>query len=243
MAHPGEIPRGRRRRSPRLSRGSRPGREQVGPVATIAVVLGLGASVLAPVVLTAAQFITLFLGGALAGGLAGMLPWSLSEVRSLDSRDALLDAAGKAETGAVLSVATGVVVVGLGPYGWAVAIAALAAALLLPLVLGRLAQVPTPRRDAPSPRGATVLCAPPFDRCSTTELVVAWTASRDLLQATSSALMRARLAALRADYLDELERRDHTGVQRWLASGAEASGDLGHFLRGHDDGDPQPDAR
>jgi hypothetical protein len=39
-----------------------------------------------------------------------------------------------------------------------------------------------------------------------------------------------QIAALRAAYLDELERRDPTGFRRWLDSGARAASDPGRYL-------------
>jgi hypothetical protein len=39
-----------------------------------------------------------------------------------------------------------------------------------------------------------------------------------------------RIAALRATYLDELERRDPTGFRRWLDSGARAASDPSRYL-------------
>ena len=211
---------------------------------TLTLAVGLATALLAPLTLTAPQFLTLFLGGALAGGLVGMLPWSLSETRSLDSTEALLDSARKAEAGAVFAVAAGVLVEGLGTYGWAVVLSAVAAYPLLRLALERLPR-PAARVAAvqsAAPAAPSVLCAPPLEECSTSELAASWGASHDLMQATSSPLMRARLAALRAEYLDELERRDHAGVQRWLASGAHAAGDLLRFLRKRDEGEePTPD--
>ncbi len=175
-----------------------------------------------------------------------MLPWSVSEVRELDSRAALLDAAHKAGMGAVLAVAAGVLVVGLGSYGWAIAVAAATVYPLLRFGLARLAH----GRPAVVPGGESgdqarpALCAPPLHACSTSELADAWGVSHRLLETTSSPVMRARLAALRGEYLDELERRDKAGVQRWLASGAQAAHDLGRFLRHRDEGgEPTPDVR
>ena len=123
----------------------------------LTLAVGLATALLAPLTLTAPQFLTLFLGGALAGGLAGMLPWSLSETRSLDSTAALLDSARKAEAGAVFAVAAGVLVEGLGTYGWAVVLSA--GPRLTPgrrVRLGRRRPPPraSGRRAGSGPRGA-----------------------------------------------------------------------------------------
>lgn len=238
MANDNETGGHRPRRAPNRFRFKTLGGGPAPGLSKLTLAVGLATSLLAPMTLEAPQFLALFLGGALAGGLVGMLPWSLSETRSLDSTEALLDSARKAEMGAVFAVAAGVLVVGLGPYGWAVVLSAVAAYPLMRLGLQRLAGARTQVAFEPvvAPAASPVLCAPPFERCSTSDLAASWGASHDLMQATSSPLMRARLAALRAEYLDELERRDHAGVQRWLASGAQAASDLGRFLGKRDEG-------
>jgi hypothetical protein len=60
--------------------------------------------------------------------------------------------------------------------------------------------------------------------------VLAWRYSYRALERATTHQARALIAAQRQAYLDELERRDPTGVQRWLASGARAASDPTRFL-------------
>ncbi len=188
----------------------------------VTVVVGIAAAVTAPFVLSAAQFVSLFLAGTFLGALAVLLARSVGQNRGLDSPEALLEAVRSAEAGAVIAVAAGVVAVALGPYGWPVIAVALVAYLVVPALMGRRRT-----RKGAGDTGViealpTRMWVPPFDTCSTAELVRAWGTSYDLLEGTTSPLVRARLAELRALYLDELERRDQEAVQKWLAKGAEA---------------------
>ena len=210
-----------------------------GPLGRGTVVIGLVSAVAAPLTLTRTEFVAMFLAGAFVGAFAAMLVRSVSELQALDSRESLVGALRSAEVGAVLAVATGVVVGGLGSYGWGIVLACMVGYVALRVVLRRPGSAPAPTSDDPDP--ATLrptlrpsLWTPPFDDCSTSELAAAWGATYDLLGSTSSPLMRARIAELRAEYLDELERRDRAGVQRWLASGTQAASDLARFLRHRD---------
>ena len=56
------------------------------------------------------------------------------------------------------------------------------------------------------------------------QLCLAWCTSYAAIQRASGAPERARLALLRATYLDELERRAPTGFAPWLTGGARAGG-------------------
>ena len=82
----------------------------------------------------------------------------------------------------------------------------------------------------------------PVERLSTPNLVLAWRYSYRALELASSYHARARIAARRQAYLDELERRDPTGVQRWLESGARAASDPTRFLTLGDGGGPHQQA-
>lgn len=74
--------------------------------------------------------------------------------------------------------------------------------------------------------------APPVASLSTAELVRAWRGSfNSLLRAQTTAAISA-IVVRRQQYLDELERRDPAGLQRWLASGARAASDPTRYLRG-----------
>jgi UPF0716 family protein affecting phage T7 exclusion len=86
------------------------------------------------------------------------------------------------------------------------------------------------------------LSTPPFEKCTTSELAAAWDASYELLQATSSPRVKARIVALRGAYLDELERRDRSGVRRWLISGAAPGSAARRYLRrSGEDGEARPE--
>lgn len=65
---------------------------------------------------------------------------------------------------------------------------------------------------------------------TTAELVAAWTEGLAMITASSTPEQRARLAVLRGAYLDELERRDRPGVQRWLSFEPEPGSDPRPFL-------------
>lgn len=87
--------------------------------------------------------------------------------------------------------------------------------------------------DEPCDRGLVAESA--TETLSTPELVLAWRVSFGRLARAGSDAERTRIVAQRQEYLDELERRDRTGVQRWLASGARAGSDPTKFLAGGED--------
>jgi hypothetical protein len=73
--------------------------------------------------------------------------------------------------------------------------------------------------------------APDLKAMTTTEIVLAWRRSYSQLARVRSPLQLATLAARRQQLLDELERRDASGVERWLRSGARAASDPSRFLQ------------
>ncbi len=109
----------------------------------------------------------------------------------------------------------------------------LSAALTLLVLLGAVACSPwavdrTWRRLGPASRPST---APPtVTQMSNAELCAAWRASYEDLQRTPTPAARARVVARRQAFLDELERRDSSGLAAWLESGARAAGGPDHFL-------------
>lgn len=204
----------------------------------LAVVVGPVAAVLAPIVLTLAEFVTLCLVGAFAASFASMLTWSVSEGGAGSSSRALGDAAYRALAGTILAVAAGVVVIGLGSYGWPILIGSAASyALLFFLVRGvrsgRAGRAPSGPGAPPRDQG---LCMPPFERCRTSELTASWVATSELMDKAVPPVVRARIVALRGGYLDELERRDPQAVQRWLGSSPDLTGDLSDLLGDLDEG-------
>jgi hypothetical protein len=65
---------------------------------------------------------------------------------------------------------------------------------------------------------------------STPELCLAWRRSYLTLVDLPAGSARCELVAMRQSMLDELERRDSAGFQRWLDDGARAGGDPGRYL-------------
>jgi hypothetical protein len=62
------------------------------------------------------------------------------------------------------------------------------------------------------------------------ELCLAWRRSYVELERADSAESRAAIAGFRGRVLDELERRNPTGFEDWLASGARAAGDPARYV-------------
>ena len=83
---------------------------------------------------------------------------------------------------------------------------------------------PAPDPGPPTP-------APDLGSMTTSELVMAWRRSYSQLLTVRSSPQLAAVAAMRQQLLDELERRDGAGVERWLRSGARAASDPSRFLQ------------
>jgi hypothetical protein len=62
------------------------------------------------------------------------------------------------------------------------------------------------------------------------DLCRAWRSSYVALERARSVESRMRVVAIRAIYLDELERRAGAGFQAWIGSGARAAGDPSRYL-------------
>jgi hypothetical protein len=83
----------------------------------------------------------------------------------------------------------------------------------------------------PSPvRRPDADAAPPMPALPTPALCWEWRRSYLAVTRASKPDELTRIVALRAAYLDELERRDPTGFRRWLDSGARAASDPGRYL-------------
>jgi len=89
--------------------------------------------------------------------------------------------------------------------------------------------VATMSEEVPGADGSTP--AVEVGAMTTTELVLAWRRSYLQLMGVRSPSQLAILAARRQQLLDELERRDRPGVERWLRSGARAASDPSRFLQ------------
>jgi hypothetical protein len=93
-----------------------------------------------------------------------------------------------------------------------------------------------PARQGRSGSGARTVPAAPFvepdvGAMTTSELVLAWRRSYAELAAAGSPRELATLAARRRQLIDELERRDGVGIERWLRSGARAASDPSRYLQ------------
>lgn len=87
--------------------------------------------------------------------------------------------------------------------------------------------LPSADADTPAP-----------ESMSDAALCKAWRRSYVLLQRSGSLTARLLVVQQRQRYLDELERRNPSGLSGWLSSGARAAGDPSRFIV--DDADPSP---
>ena len=207
------------------------------PLRWTTAVLGVFAAVLAPFVLTADEFMALVFAGTFVGAVHSGLLWSLSKGRGSVTAAVVARVAAGGANGAVVAVVGGSLVPAIGVGG---AVVVLALVLSFPYLLRRLAGTPAPHTA--SPDSAPALLAPPLHRFGTAEITAAWAASHDALRRAASIVDRSHIAALRQAYLDELERRDATGLRRWLESGRALTSDPGAFLRTRIQDEPEPDA-
>jgi hypothetical protein len=91
-------------------------------------------------------------------------------------------------------------------------------------------RMPTAAPDEPASPGRGPHGSPPVPVLPTPDLCWEWRRSYLAVVRASKPDELTRIAALRATYLDELERRDPTGFRRWLDSGARAASDPGRYL-------------
>lgn len=138
-------------------------------------------------------------------------------------------------TRTVVTVAAGWSIIGLSALlGGIGGLAGLLVVLTAPEVLGWVKQ--TARRAlarlTPGPTEAN-LAHPDLRQLPLIDLCRRWCASHLELRRLQHARQVAPLAALisaRASYLDELERRDPAGFDRWLTSAAGSDGDPRHYI-------------
>jgi hypothetical protein len=69
---------------------------------------------------------------------------------------------------------------------------------------------------------------------TTAELCRQWQDSYEALRGAATAAARLRIVETRQHYLDELERRDPSGLRAWLGDSASAAGDPSRFLASED---------
>ena len=91
-------------------------------------------------------------------------------------------------------------------------------------------RMPTGAPEKPSSPVRRADDAPPMPALPTPALCWEWRRSYLAVTRASKPDELTRIVALRAAYLDELERRDPTGFRRWLDSGARAASDPGRYL-------------
>jgi MFS family permease len=211
------------------------------PLRWTTTVLGVCAAVAAPMFLTLGEFVTFFLAGAFVGGAHSALLWIVSEHRDRVTAAVAARVAGGAAAGAVVAVIGGCLVPVIGVWGAAVFLALVLTAPYLARELGTARR--RPHRPLAAAAGAPALPAPPLHIFSLSEITAAWAASHDALRRSASPTDRSRIAALRQAYLDELEKRDAAGLQRWLESGRALTSDPAGFLRTSGQDGPEPGAR
>ncbi len=71
-----------------------------------------------------------------------------------------------------------------------------------------------------------------LDALSTPQLCLAWRSSYLRLHRVTSSPATAQIVLVRQRMLDELERRDRAGFERWLSTGARADSDPSRYI-GH----------
>ena len=212
--------------------------DHVHPLRGTTFVLALIAALVSPVVLTLDEFAAYFLAGAFFGGARSAILWGATRHQEPVTTAVLARVAGSAASGAVVAVVGACLVPAIGVGGAVVVLAAVVSAPYLLRKLGRKHSTPS-RRALP----ATLdLLTPPLHVFGTAEISAAWATSQEALRRSTSPADRSAIAALRQAYLDELERRDASGLQRWLESGSALTSDPRRYLRTSGQGEPEPDA-
>lgn len=209
------------------------------PLRGTTILLGACAALVAPFVLSADEFLALFVAGAFFGASASAFLWHVTRRGAAVTPSTVVRWAGSSAAGAVVAVVGGCLVPAIDVTGAVLALALVVSGPYLVRRFGaRHRRRPTSRSGA-----APELLTPPLHVCSTAQISAAWAASHDALGRSASLADRSAITALRAAYLDELERRDASGLRRWLESGSALTTDPGRFLgTGEHDG-PEPGAR
>ena len=206
------------------------------PLRGTTILLAACAVLVAPFVLSADEFVALFVAGAFFGASASAFLWHVARRGAAVTPAAVARWAGSSAAGAVVAVVGGCLVPAIDVAG---AVVALAVVVSGPYLVRRVAARRRRRPTSHAP-AAPELLTPPLHVCSTAQISAAWTASHEALRGSSSLADRSAITALRAAYLDELERRDATGLRRWLESGSALTSDPARFLGGGEHDEPEP---
>lgn len=92
---------------------------------------------------------------------------------------------------------------------------------------------PTSARDGEHQPPAAGVAPEAYRALSTPHLCLAWRSSYLRLHRATTCPATAEVVLARQRLLDELERRDHTGFQRWLSTGARAASDPSRYISHH----------
>jgi hypothetical protein len=213
--------------------------DHVHPLRGTLIVLAFLDLLVGPVVLTADLFGAYFLAGTFLGTAHTALLWTATRRGDEFTAAVLARIAGGAAVGAVVAVAGACLYPAIGVGGAALVLAAVLSAPYLYRRVTRRGATPAAATSGPT----LDLLTPPLHGYSTAQLSAAWSTSQEALRRSTSAADRSAIAALRQAYLDELERRDSSGLQRWLESGNALTSDPSRFLRAGGQGEPDPDPR
>jgi hypothetical protein len=193
-----------------------------------------------------------------AGVLAGCMAAGISRETPVGARRrSTLEAAASAgaATVGVLLVIAGIAALAGGAVAFLTVGGVVVAVLITKLVRGRgtaasstadrATVVPHPSTVRPvRPQAPTELASllPPVAALTTSELGQEWTRTSAVLAGRLDAAAREALVARRQEALDELERRDPAGFERWLSAGPTLSSDPAGYVRGGPlRGDPAAD--
>lgn len=212
------------------------------PLRGTTIVLALFAALVSPVVLTLDEFAAYFLAGAFFGGAHSAILWGATRDEHAVTSGVVARVAGAAAAGSVVGVAGACLVPAIGAGGTVLVLAALVATPYLLRKLHRKVNRKHTRQARPSAPATLDLLTPPLHVFSTAEISAAWSTSQEALRRSTSPADRSAIAALRQAYLDELESRDASGLQRWLESGSALTSDPRPYLRASGQGEPEPDA-
>jgi hypothetical protein len=216
------------------------------PLGLVAVAGGLA--------LRGPEIVAVGVAGILAGCMAaGITRETPSPVR----RRSTLEAAASvgAATVGVLLVIAGITALAGGAVAFLTIVGAVVAVLVVRAARGRHPAAPSPGdRTTPPPnpgavrparlQGAAELSSllPPVGVLTTSELGQEWLRTSAALAGRLDPAARQSLVARREEALDELERRDPAGFDRWLAAGPTLSSDPAGYVRGGPlRGDPAAD--